>query len=102
MPLRFITITKNKKKNEPFARRCIWRYCSKAGVWKCQILNQVVDSQFFTSLWNRYHQWLSDISLNQISAFSASVSRISPCFTAGKHIWARNLRTPKNEPSSHL
>jgi hypothetical protein len=27
-------------------------------VWNCQILNQVVESQLFTSLWNRTHQWL--------------------------------------------
>jgi hypothetical protein len=57
-------------------------------------------SQLFTSLWNRYHQWLSDIKLIQISAFSASYSRINPCFTAGNQIGvfklSRNLRTPEN------
>ncbi len=41
------------------ARRRIWRYRFLAGVWNCHILNQVVESQLFTSLWNRFHQWLS-------------------------------------------
>ncbi len=55
-------------------------------VWDCQILNQVVESQFFNSLWDRYHQWLYDTKLIQISAFSASYFRINPCFTAGRRI----------------
>jgi hypothetical protein len=71
-------------------KRCIWRYSFQAWVWNCQILNQVVESQLFTSLWNRYHQWLSDIELIQISVFSASYSRINPCFTAGKRIGVWN------------
>ncbi len=74
------------QKTNRSARRCVWRYCFKAGVWNCQILNQVVESQLFTSLWNRYHQWLFDIELIQVSAFSASYSSINSCFTAGKRI----------------
>jgi hypothetical protein len=64
----------------------IWRYLFKGGVWKCQILNQVAESQLFTSLWNRYHQWMSDIELIQMRAFSAFYSKINSCFTAGKQI----------------
>jgi hypothetical protein len=30
----------------------------------------LLESQLLTSLWNKYHQWLSDIELIQISAFS--------------------------------
>ncbi len=82
-------MTKKKKKTRS-ARRCIWRYRFQAGVWNCQILNQVVKSQLFISLWNRYNQWLSDIKLNQISAFSASYFRINPCFTTGKQIGVWN------------
>jgi hypothetical protein len=50
------------------ARRSIWRYLFEAGVRNCQILNQVVESQLFTSLWIRCYQCLSDIELIQ-SAF---------------------------------
>ncbi len=78
------------KKTNRSAWRCIWRYRFKGRVWNCQILNQVVQSQLFTSFWNRFHQWLSDIELNQISVFSASYPRINPCFTAGKQIRVRN------------
>jgi hypothetical protein len=66
--------------------RCIWTCCFQAGVWNGQNLSQVVESQLFTSLWNGYHQWLSDIELNQMSDFSASCSTINPRFTAGKRI----------------
>ncbi len=54
-----------KKKKNRSARRSIWRYRFEAGAWNCQILNQVEESQIFTSLWNRNHQWLLDIELNQ-------------------------------------
>jgi hypothetical protein len=56
-----------KKTNR--SARSIWRYRFSAGVWNCQILNQVVESQLFTYLWNRYHQWLSDIELIQLRGF---------------------------------
>ncbi len=55
-------------------------------VWNCQILNKVVESQLFISLWNGYHQWFSDIEPNRISASSASYPWINPCFAAGKRI----------------
>ncbi len=58
----------------------------KPGFENCQNLNQVVVSQFFTSLWNRCHQWFSDIELIHTSVFSASYPRINPRFTAGKRI----------------
>ncbi len=75
------------------ARRRIWRYRLQAGVWNCQILNQVVESQLFTSLWNKYHQWFSDFELIRIRAFSASYSWVNPCFTAGKRIVVWNCHT---------
>ncbi len=55
--------TQQKKKTNHLARRCIWRYRFQAGVWNLQILKQVVKSQLFISLWNRYYQGLSDIEL---------------------------------------
>ncbi len=62
-------------------------------MWSCQILNQVVESQFFTSLWNRYHQWLPDIGLNQISVFlPGSHFRIYLCFIVGKRIGVWNCQ----------
>jgi hypothetical protein len=42
-----------------------------------------VESQLFTALWNRYHQWLPDIELIQIRLFPASYAKINPRFTAG-------------------
>jgi hypothetical protein len=50
-------------------------------------INQVVESQLFTSCWNWFHQWLPDSELIQISAFSSSYSRMHPCFTVRKRIW---------------
>ncbi len=49
--------------------RCIWRYHFEAGVWNCQNLNHVAESQLFAFLWDGYHQRLSDLELNQINAF---------------------------------
>jgi hypothetical protein len=44
---------------------------------------------------NRYHQWLSDIELIQISASSASYCRINPCCTAGRRIGVRNCHATR-------
>jgi hypothetical protein len=44
-------------------------------------------------VWNRYHQWLSDIELNQIRAFSASYLSINPRFTARKRMGFWNCHT---------
>ncbi len=90
-----LTSSFRKPRSSPLKRRTVQRAGAfedaafGPGVWNCQILNQVVESQLFTFLWNRYHQWLSDIELIQISAFSASYSRISPRFTAGEQtgVW---------------
>jgi hypothetical protein len=59
---------------------------SSSGVSNCQTLNQVVESQFFTPLRNRFHQLLSGIELDQITAFFElfNARLISPCFSAGK------------------
>ncbi len=44
----------------------------------------------FHFLWNRYHQWLSDIELNQTVLFSTSYSRNNTWFTNGKRIGVWN------------
>ncbi len=50
-------IITSKKRNHHLQKanssawRCIWRYSFQVGVWYCQILNQVVELQLFTSLW---------------------------------------------------
>ncbi len=70
LPLSENLITQKKKNLYRSARRCIWRYSVKAGVWiNCQIINQVMEYQLFTSLWNSYHQRLSGIELIQIIVF---------------------------------
>ncbi len=64
-----------------------------------------MQSQLFISLLNRYHQWLSAVELIQISVFSASYSRINPCFTAGKQIRVWNChatRGHRKRTISHL
>ncbi len=38
-------------------------------------LNQIVESQLSTSLWNGYHQRLSDIKLIQITAIFSFLSQ---------------------------
>ncbi len=68
------------------AKRGIWGYHFQARVWNCQILNHVVESQFVTSWWNRYRQWLSGIKLNQSTNFSVLLQDYNPCSTAGKQI----------------
>jgi hypothetical protein len=74
-----------KKKRS--ARRCIWRYRFKAGVWNCQILKQVVEPQLFTSLWNTYKHWLSDIELIQMSAFARLLFQDWSLFHCWKVNW---------------
>ncbi len=77
-------ITPNKQTVQP--GDAIEDTAFKPGVWNCQIINQVVESQLFTFLSNRYHQWLSDIELTQIRACSASYFRMNSCSPAGKRI----------------
>ncbi len=60
---------KKKKKNEPFSLEMHLKIHLISWVGNCKILNQVVESQLFTSLWNRYHWGVSDIDLIQISTF---------------------------------
>jgi hypothetical protein len=57
--------------------------------------------QLFSSWWNCYHQWLSDIKLNQVSVFFFSfLCQDQPLFHCLKENWGlnllRNSRTPKN------
>ncbi len=100
LPLREIPDHNPQKQNRS-ARRCIWRYRCQPGVWNCQILNQVVESQLFTFLWNGYPQWLSDIQLIQISAFFSFLFLDWPlflCWRANRYLkFSRNLQTPEND-----
>ncbi len=41
-----------KRTNRSSAKKSIWKYRLKAEVWNGQILNNVVESQLFTSSWN--------------------------------------------------
>ncbi len=76
----------SKTRTNCTAKRCFWGYCFQAVVWNWQILNQVLESQLFTSSWNRYQQRLSDIKLDEKSEFAASSSRDNTFFSAGKQI----------------
>ncbi len=89
-------VSKKKKKTlimtpklQPFNQEVILKiYRFWAGVWNCQILSQVVEPQRFTSLWKRYHLWLSVVELNQIwASFSFLFQDYSCCLTAGKPIF---------------
>ncbi len=60
--------------------RCIWRRCFQDGVWNCQVLNHLVQSQLFTSLWSRFYQCLPDIKLIRIRAFFGSLFQDYPLF----------------------
>ncbi len=101
LPLSWNTDHHRQKNCNRSAKRWIWRYRFSDGVWNCQILNHVVESQLFTSLWNRYHQWLSGIELIQISAFFSFLSEDQPLF----HCWkanrglklSRNSGAPEND-----
>jgi hypothetical protein len=83
-------------KNEPCCQEMHLKIPLSSRVWNCQILNQVVESQLLISSRNRNHHWLSDIKLIQMSAFSASYSRINLCFTVGKLVWVRNCHTARD------
>jgi hypothetical protein len=86
------------KETKRSATGCLWRYRFWARVWNSQILKQVVEYQLFTSLWNRGHQRLSIIKLNQMSAFFSFLFQKYPRFTAGNRI---GYSTGK-QSSSHL
>ncbi len=65
VPPSFINPQLSPPWNKPCSdRRCISRYCIQEGIWYCQNLNHVVESQLL--LWNSYHQWLLDIELIRI------------------------------------
>jgi hypothetical protein len=82
----------------------IWsirRYRSQAGVWSWQILNQVLESQLFAYLWNRYHRWCSDFwdrALSDQCLLFSVFSRINRRFTAGKRfgVWEYYTYTKQN------
>ncbi len=60
-----------------------------------------MEPQLLTSLWNRSHQWLSDVNLIQMIAFIRFLSQDQPLF----HCWkanrglklSRDLQTPEND-----
>jgi hypothetical protein len=92
------TITPQKANRS--ARRCVWRYRFLTGVWNCQILNQVVESQLCASLWNRYHQRLPEIEPNQMNAtfsFLFQDKRLFQGWKADRGLkLLPNSRTPEN------
>jgi hypothetical protein len=91
----------HRQKTNRSARRRFWRYRFSAVVWNCQILNQVVESHLFTSLWNKYHQWLSNIELIQTSDFSSFLFKnysLFHCWKANRDLeLSRNSQTPEDD-----
>ncbi len=80
-------------------RTCIQSYRLLTGVGTCQFLNYDVEPRVFTFPWNRYHQWLADIELIQISTFFGFLFQDEPVFHGwkAKRGWdlTLNSRTPK-------
>jgi hypothetical protein len=87
-------VTPKRKENELFSQDAQVMHLIipllRGGSWDCQILNQMIASQLFTSLRTRYNQWLSDIQVIQVSAFPAYDSWINSCFTARKELEIQN------------
>ncbi len=90
---------KKKKKKEPFSHEIHLNHRFQAGIWNFQTLNQVVESQLFTSSWYRCHQLSSDINYIQMSTFYSSSTPVSLMRTVG--VWQLTLplnsRTPEND-----
>jgi hypothetical protein len=67
-----------------------------------RILNQVAEPQLFTSMWNKYHQWLSDIGLYQTRSFFSFFFQDKPlfhCWKANRGLkWSRYSWSPINDP----
>ncbi len=57
------------KKNELFSQDMHSKLPTLDRVETCQFLKHDVEPRVFTFMWNRYHQWLVDTELIQISAF---------------------------------
>jgi hypothetical protein len=80
---------------------CFWKYRFSVRVLFRQILNQVVQSHFFTSLWNGRHNatndFLSSSSFRQVCVcfffFSASYPSMNCCSRAGMQIGVWNCHT---------
>jgi hypothetical protein len=69
------------KRTNRSVRKCVSIYRFQAVVWNCQILNKLAESQLFTSSWDKYHQWLSDIKIIRTSAFLSLLFQDKPLFT---------------------
>jgi hypothetical protein len=79
----------------------MWRYRFQAGVWNCQLLHEAVELHLFTSLQVRYHKWLPDIELIQMSAFLSFIFQDWPrfhCCKANRGLkLSRNSQTTEND-----
>jgi hypothetical protein len=64
-------IAPKKKKNEPFSQEKHLKIPLLSRGLKMSYSKPVVESELFTSLYNRYHLWLLDIELIQMSAISS-------------------------------
>jgi hypothetical protein len=75
------------QKKTPFSQEMHLKIPLLSQSLKFSNLEPGLESQPFTCLWNKYHQWLSDVQLIQMIGFS-SFRYISEytCFTAGKGI----------------
>jgi hypothetical protein len=71
------------KKTNRSVRTCIQSYPHKTGVGTWQFLKHDAEPRVFTFLWNRYHQWLADVELIQISTFCGFLFQDEPVF----HCW---------------
>jgi hypothetical protein len=93
-----------EKETNRSAWTCIRNSCFAAEFRNCQILNHVVESPLFTSLWNRNHQWLPDTELIQMSAFfHLVILGLTPVSLPESESWfeklklSRNLQTQEND-----
>ncbi len=84
--------------NEPFSQKMHLKIPLLSGVWNCQILNQVVESQLFTSSWNRFHQWLPEIKLIQTSAFFSFLFPVSQLESESGFKFVTQLANCKKRP----
>jgi hypothetical protein len=70
----WLRLTKNPdhhtKKDKPFSQKMHLKIPLSRRVRNCETLDPAAEFQIFTSLWSRYHQWLPETELIQVSAFS--------------------------------
>ncbi len=90
-------------KTEPFSQDMQLKIALLSRGWKLSNSTPgcTIKSQFFTSLWNRLHQWPSGIELIWISTFSASHSRIYPCQLLDSESGFESVTQLRKRPSLH-